>query len=71
MNQPAKDLKSLGLDKAIRLRWALRDINSNRTDWLPVSPKDLHILASMRLIETIDGKPVITVAGMDEMNIAD
>jgi hypothetical protein len=71
MNQPAKDLKRLGLDNAIRLRWALRDINSNRTDWCPVSPEDLQILASLRLIEMIDGKPVITVSGMDEMNIAD
>jgi hypothetical protein len=25
----------------------------------------------MRLTEMIDGKPVITVEGMDEMNIAD
>jgi hypothetical protein len=71
MNEPKPGLASLGLDNAIRLRWALRDINSQRTKWSPVAAEDLRTLMSMGFVEMIDGQPVITLTGMDEMNIAD
>jgi hypothetical protein len=71
MNKPKEGLARLGLDNAIRLRWVLRDINSQRTKWSPVAPEDLDILTSMRLVELVDGQPVITITGMDEMNIGD
>jgi hypothetical protein len=44
MNDPKKDLASLGLDNAIRLRWALRDIKANRLKLSPVDPNDLRTL---------------------------
>ena len=71
MSKPKEGLARLGLDNAIRLRWALRDINSQRTKWSPVAPEDLRTLMSMGLVEMIDGQPVITLTGMDEMSIAD
>jgi hypothetical protein len=35
MSGPKKGLASLGLDNAIRLRWALRDINGKRLKLTP------------------------------------
>ena len=71
MSDQKPGLRRLGLENAIRLRWALRDINSQRTKWSPVAPEDLRTLMSMGLVELIDGQPVITLTGMDEMNITD
>jgi hypothetical protein len=53
----------LDLSTAIRLRWALRDIKSERTKLLPVNPDDLRALIEMGLVEIEDEKPVLTDAG--------
>ena len=71
MTGPKTGLATLGLDNAIRLRWALRDIHAKRLRWSPVAPEDLRILKDMRYIEIVNNEPVITPSGMDEMDIGD
>jgi hypothetical protein len=71
MNDPKKDLASLGLDNAIRLRWALRDIKANRLKLSPIDPKDLRILIDMGYVEMKNDQPVLTSTGLDEMEIGD
>jgi hypothetical protein len=44
MSEPKKGFASLGLDNAIRLRWALRDIKGKRLNLTPVAPNDLRTL---------------------------
>ena len=44
MSEPKAGLASLGLDNAIRLRWALRDIRGKRLKLTPVDPNDLLTL---------------------------
>ena len=53
----------LGLERAIALRWTLRDIKAKRLKLSPVSPGDLNILAELGLIEMRDDVPVLTNAG--------
>ena len=53
----------LGLDTAIRLRWALRDIKAKRTKLTPVSPGDLKTLVEMGLVEMSDDAPLLTNEG--------
>jgi hypothetical protein len=62
-DQPDSPLAGLDLSTAIRLRWALRDIKSERTKLLPVNPDDLRTLIEMGLVEIEDEKPVLTTAG--------
>jgi hypothetical protein len=49
-------------ERAIALRWVLRDIKSNRVKWWPVSQHDLRILIHMGLVEMQDDAPVLTNA---------
>ena len=51
------------LERAMRLRWVLRDIIGRPTKLSPVSPDDLRTLIEMGLIEMWDGVPVVTHAG--------
>jgi hypothetical protein len=44
MTELKNRLASLGLDNAIRLRWALRDIKGKRLMLTPVDPNDLRTL---------------------------
>ena len=62
-DQPASPLAGLSLDRAIHLRWVLRDIKSERTEFSPVSPDDLRTLIEMGLIEMQDDEPVLTNEG--------
>jgi hypothetical protein len=52
-------------NRAIELRWALRDIKSNRLKLLPVNQHDLQDLIDMGLVEIRDDAPVLTNAGAD------
>jgi hypothetical protein len=61
--QPLSPLAGLTVDKAIRLRWALRDIKAKRTKMSPVSPDDLRTLIEMGLNEMRDEVPVLTNEG--------
>jgi hypothetical protein len=67
MSEPNKGLARLGLDNAIRLHWALRDIRGKRLKLSPVEPNDLRILADKGYVEIVDGNPVITAAGLQEV----
>lgn len=53
----------LGLERAIALRWTLRDIKAKRLKLSPVSAGDLNILTELGLIEIRDDVPVLTDAG--------
>jgi hypothetical protein len=69
MSEPKKGLASLGLDNAIRLRWALRDIRGKRLKLSPVDPNDLQTLIDLGYVEMKDEVPTVTTAGLDEIVI--
>ena len=50
-------------NRAIDLRWVLRDIKSNRLKLFPVNESDLRDLVEMGLVEMRDDAPVLTSAG--------
>ncbi len=51
-------------ERAISLRWTLRDILANRTRFMSVADADVQFLVRMRMVEMRDGEPVLTPAGM-------
>jgi hypothetical protein len=53
----------LTLERAIALRWTLRDIEAKRTKLSPVSASDLKALMELGLVEMHDDAPVVTSAG--------
>jgi hypothetical protein len=53
-----------GTDRAIKLRWTLRDIKADRLKLSPVSAPDLHLLLEMQLVELRNGVPYLTNAGV-------
>jgi len=55
-------------DKAIGLRWTLRDIQARRIKMSPVSDEDLRLLTDLGLIEVRDEGPVLTQAGIGVLN---
>jgi hypothetical protein len=63
MSNDNMPLADLGLERAIALRWVLRDIKAKRLKLSPVSAVDLNILTELGLIEMRDDVPVLTNAG--------
>jgi hypothetical protein len=57
-------LAHLTLDRAIELRWALRDILAGRTKFLPLADSDMQLLVEMGLAEMHDDEPALTEAGL-------
>jgi len=51
------------LERAIGLRWALRDIQAGRLKLSPVSDEDLRVLTELGLVELNDDGPLLTSAG--------
>ena len=51
------------LERAIGLRWTLRDIQARRLKMSPVGNEDLRVLTDLGLIEPRDEGPVLTQAG--------
>jgi hypothetical protein len=51
-------------DRAIELRWVLRDIRSNRLKWSPPREHDLKVLIELDFVEMRDGVPQLTNAGV-------
>jgi hypothetical protein len=51
-------------DRAIVLRWALRDIKGERLKWSPLDQHDLQTLVDLGLVEIMDGRPVLTNSGV-------
>jgi hypothetical protein len=58
----------LDLQRAIDLRWTLRDIKAKRWKLTPVDPSHLEQLISMGLVEMRDGDPVLTNSGLDAIS---
>ena len=56
------------LERAITLRWTLRDIKAKRLKLSPVSEADLTILTELGLIEMRDDAPALTQAGHDALD---
>jgi Mn-dependent DtxR family transcriptional regulator len=52
------------LEKAIGLRWTLRDIQARRLKMSPVSDEDLKTLTELGLVEKRDEGIVLTPAGI-------
>jgi hypothetical protein len=59
-----RPLANFDLDKAIALRWTLRDIVAKRLKLTPLKDDDLHTLMELGLIEMRDGAPVVTQSGL-------
>ncbi|MET3838001.1 hypothetical protein [Bradyrhizobium sp. OAE829] len=57
-------LEGLGLETAIRLRWAMRDIRAKRTKLTPVSENDLAALMDLGFVEMQEGAPRLTGLGV-------
>jgi hypothetical protein len=51
------------IERAIALRWTLRDIKAKRLKLSPVSDADLRALIDLGLVEMRDDAPVLTNAG--------
>ena len=58
----------LSLERAIGLRWTLRDIQARRLKMSRVSDEDLTVLKGLGLIEVRDEGPVLTQAGIAVLN---
>ena len=56
------------LERAIGLRWSLRDIQSRRLKMSPVSDNDLRVLSKLGLIEIREEGPVLTHSGNAVLN---
>ena len=56
------------LEKAIALRWALRDIIAKRLKLTPVNEDDLRTLTELGYVEMRDDKPLVTQAGLDALD---
>jgi hypothetical protein len=59
-----RPLSNFDLEKAIALRWALRDIVAKRLKLTPVSEDDLQTLVELGFVEMRDGAPVVTSGGL-------
>ena len=59
-----RPLSNFNLEKAIALRWALRDIVAKRTKLSPLKEDDLQTLLELGLVEMQDDRPVVTDAGL-------
>jgi hypothetical protein len=59
-----RPLSNFDLDKAIALRWALRDIVAKRLKLSPLKQDDLQTLIELGFVEMHDGAPVVTSSGL-------
>jgi Mn-dependent DtxR family transcriptional regulator len=61
-------LAQFSLEKAIHLRWTLRDIQARRLKMSPVSDEDLKILTELGLVEVREEGLVLTQAAIAMLN---
>jgi hypothetical protein len=59
-----RPLADFDLERAIGLRWALRDILSDRLKLAPVPDDDLRTLIELGFVEMRDDAPAVTQAGL-------
>lgn len=57
-------LANFDLEKAIALRWAMRDIVANRLKLTPLKQDDLQTLLELGFVEMQDDGPVVTAEGL-------
>jgi hypothetical protein len=63
MTDNANPFADFSLERAIALRWVLRDIKAKRAKLSPISESDLRALMELGLIEIRDDAPVLTNSG--------
>jgi hypothetical protein len=68
MTDNPNPLAEFDLDRAIELRWTLRDIEAKRLKLSPVSDADLRALIDLGLVEMRDDTPVLTNVGHDALD---
>jgi hypothetical protein len=68
MTDKANPFADFDLERAIALRWVLRDIKAKRLKLSPVSDSDLTTLMNLGLIEMRDDVPALTQAGHDALD---
>lgn len=56
------------VERAIGLRWTLRDIQARRLMLSPISDEDMQTLTELGLVELRDEGPVLTPAGKSAAN---
>jgi hypothetical protein len=59
-----RPLANFDLEKAIALRWALRDIVAKRLKLAPLKQDDLQTLIELGFVEMRDDVPVVTQSGL-------
>jgi hypothetical protein len=59
-----RPLSNFDLEKAIALRWALRDIVAKRLKLTPLRQDDLQTLIELGFVEMRDGIAVVTQSGL-------
>jgi hypothetical protein len=59
-----RPLANFDLEKAIALRWALRDIVAKRLKLAPLKQDDLQTLIELGFVELRDDVPVVTQSGL-------
>jgi hypothetical protein len=63
MTDDPNPFAELSLERAMALRWILRDIKARRMKLSPVSESDLRTLIGLGLVEMRDDAPVLTNNG--------
>lgn len=63
--EPGIDTSREDRNRAISLRWMLRDIRNDRMKWWPVEQHDQWLLVELGLVEMRDKMPVLTSAGIN------
>ena len=63
MTDKPNPFTDFSVERAIALRWILRDIKAKRTKLSPVSENDLRELIELGLVEMRDDEPVLTGSG--------
>ena len=62
-----KPLANFDLERAIGLRWTLRDIVGDRLKLSPIADDDLQTLIGLGFVEMRDDAPVVTKAGLQAL----
>jgi hypothetical protein len=59
-----RPLAEFDLEKAIALRWAMRDILGDRLKLSPIEDDHLRTLVDLGFVEIKDQTPIVTPAGL-------
>jgi hypothetical protein len=63
MTDSPNPFANFSFERAMALRWTLRDIKGKRMKLSPVSESDLRALLDLGLVEMRDDNPVLTNSG--------